>query len=127
MSKFKRFSINNSNNNMSYNLDLKLILITIGCYFLNPTIAIVIFAISLSRENMLIAYHAFHSVIVAFFLSVICYCLAFFKIGLSPYVLNIVLKVLLNIFSIYGAYHLLNKKTYNIPFVSNIFKRILQY
>lgn len=126
MSKFRKFSINNKNYNTAYRLDLKMILISICCYFLNPAIAIVVFAISLSKGNKFIAYHAFHSVIVSVLISAIFYCLAFLKIGFLINILRIVFRIALNIFAIYGSYHLLNNRTYTLPFISNIFNKYIK-
>lgn len=126
MSKFRKFSINNRNYNTAYRLGLKMILISICCYFLNPATAIVVFAISLSKNNKFVAYHAFHSVIVSVLLSGVFYCLTFFRIGFLIGILRIVFRIALNIFAIYGSYHLLNNRTYTLPFISDIFNKYIK-
>lgn len=126
MSKFTKFSIDNSNRHLSYSLNLKSILITIGCYFLNPIIAVLIFIVSLSKKNIFVSYHAFHSIVISFLLSLILYMFLFFNIFSNTYILKVTFNILSNIFAIYGSYYFLNNKNYNVPFISTIFKKIIK-
>lgn len=126
MSRFKKFSINNYDYNSSYKLDLKMILLALGCYFINPAVSLVVFAISLSKNNKFIAYHAFHSMAIMLLSRATYYIITFLRISLLSYMVHNVLNIALFIFTMYGSYKLINNKTYTIPFISTLFNKYIK-